>query len=67
MDETKNTTNLLEAMEENKNQARQFSQAWHMKFKGLGVGEEQKRLLENIRQAYTAQVINKRIPCISRV
>ena len=54
MAEAKNTANLLETMEKDKDQTRQSRQAWDKQFKGLGVGEQQKGLLENIQQPYFA-------------
>lgn len=49
-----NTENLLEAIEEDKDQARQSCQTWDKQLKGLEVGKQQERLLENLRQLYSA-------------
>ena len=47
MVKAKNKANLLETMEENKDQARYSCQTWDKQTKGLGVGEQQERLLAN--------------------
>ena len=39
MVKAKNKANLLEAVEENKDQTRQSCQTWDKQLKGLGVGE----------------------------
>ena len=50
----KDKANLLETLEKDKDQTRQSCQTGDKQFKGLGVGKQQKRLLENIQQPYFA-------------
>lgn len=47
MVKAKNMANILEAVEENKDQTRQSCQTWNKQIKGLGVGKQQERLLAN--------------------